>query len=115
MLTTRIRPKISVNPLATTKYRPAAVMPFSITMMKSLGSSTAVPNPMFRPMKPIQRMHEEAGGDTEPEPTQGEWLARACADSTPRPLAAATFAADMHFSPHADVEGTGSCACRSTR
>ena len=31
MLTTRIRPKISVKPLATTKYRAASVTPLSVT------------------------------------------------------------------------------------
>ena len=31
MLTTRIRPKIRVKPLATTKYRAARVIPFKVT------------------------------------------------------------------------------------
>jgi hypothetical protein len=32
MLTTRIRPKIRVKPLATTKNRAARVSPFNVTM-----------------------------------------------------------------------------------
>ena len=43
MLTTRMSPKISVKPLATTKYSAAAVRPLSSVMRKSLGSSTAGP------------------------------------------------------------------------
>ena len=43
MLTTRISPKMSVNPLATTKYSAAAVSPLSSVMRKSLGSSIAGP------------------------------------------------------------------------
>ena len=43
MLTTRIRPKISVNPLATMKYSAAAVSPLSSVIRKSFGSSTAEP------------------------------------------------------------------------
>ena len=43
MLTTRISPKISVKPLATTKYSAAAVSPLSSVMKKSLGSSIAGP------------------------------------------------------------------------
>ena len=38
MLTTRMSPKISVKPLATTKYSAAAVSPLSSVMRKSLGS-----------------------------------------------------------------------------
>ena len=37
MLTTRISPKISVKPLATTKYSAAAVSPLSSVMRKSFG------------------------------------------------------------------------------
>ena len=43
MLTTRMSPKISVNPLATTKYSAAAVSPLSSVIRKSFGSSTAGP------------------------------------------------------------------------
>ena len=43
MFTTRIRPKISVKPLATTKYRAAAVRPLSSVIRKSFGSETAGP------------------------------------------------------------------------
>src|SRR3954454_19292042 len=43
MFTTRIRPKISVNPLATTKYSAAAVIPLSSVIRKSFGSLTAGP------------------------------------------------------------------------
>ena len=38
MLTTRMSPKISVNPLATTKYSAAAVSPLSSVIRKSFGS-----------------------------------------------------------------------------
>src|SRR4051812_12737771 len=43
MLTTRMSPKMSVKPEATTKYSAAAVTPFSSVMRKSFGSSTAGP------------------------------------------------------------------------
>ena len=43
MLTTRMSPKISVKPLATTKYSAAAVSPLSSVMKKSFGSSIAGP------------------------------------------------------------------------
>ena len=43
MLTTRISPKISVKPLATTKYSAAGVRPLSSVMKKSFGSETAEP------------------------------------------------------------------------
>ena len=44
MFTTRMSPKMSVNPLATTKYSAAAVIPLSNVMKKSFGSLTAGPN-----------------------------------------------------------------------
>src|SRR5690348_4066378 len=37
MLTTRIRPKINVKPLATTKYRAASVNPLRVTVMNCVG------------------------------------------------------------------------------
>jgi len=43
MLTTRISPKIRVKPLATMKYRAAAVSPLSSVIRKSLGSLVAGP------------------------------------------------------------------------
>ena len=43
MLTTRMRPKISVKPLATTKYSAAAVTPLISVIRKFLGSSMAGP------------------------------------------------------------------------
>ena len=39
MLTTRIRPKISVKPLATTKKSAASVTPLSVTTRNCFGSS----------------------------------------------------------------------------
>ena len=42
MLTTRIRPKISVKPLATTKNSAASVTPLSVTTANRRGSSTAL-------------------------------------------------------------------------
>ena len=44
MLTTRIRPKIRVKPLATTKYSAASVVPLSVTTAKRRGSSIALTN-----------------------------------------------------------------------
>src|ERR1700712_3409529 len=43
-------------------------MPLSITMMKFFGSSTAVPNAMLRPMKPIQRMTKRPAAIPSPSP-----------------------------------------------
>ena len=54
MLTTRMSPKISVNPLATTKYSAAAVSPLSSVMRKSLGSETAEPKLVPEAMKRTQ-------------------------------------------------------------
>ena len=42
MLTTRMSPKISVNPLATTKYRAASVSPLSVTVTNCFTSSAAL-------------------------------------------------------------------------
>ena len=42
MLTTRIRPKISVKPLATTKKSAASVSPLSVTTANLRGSSAAL-------------------------------------------------------------------------
>ena len=52
MFTTRISPKMSVNPLATTKYTPAAVNPLSSVMTKSWRLSTAEPNAVCTPVQP---------------------------------------------------------------
>ena len=54
MLTTRISPKISVKPLATTKYSAAAVSPLSSVIRKSFGSLVAGPNDEPEAMNTIQ-------------------------------------------------------------
>src|SRR3954470_578742 len=51
MLTTRMSPKMSVKPEATTKYSAAAVTPFSSVMKKSFGSSMAGPKLVLVAMK----------------------------------------------------------------
>src|SRR3954452_23856153 len=51
MFTTRMRPKMSVKPEATTKYSAAAVTPFSSVMKKSFGSSMAGPKLVLVAMK----------------------------------------------------------------
>ena len=48
MLTTRIRPKISVKPLATTKNSAASVVPFSVTTANWRGSSIALTSSQTR-------------------------------------------------------------------
>src|SRR3954447_7990944 len=54
MLTTRMRPKISVKPLATTKYSAAAVRPLSSVIRKFFGSLTAEPKVAPLAMKSTQ-------------------------------------------------------------
>ena len=53
MFTTRIRPKISVKPLAITKYRPASVNPESVTRIQS-GTPPFSPKPEPNALYPTQ-------------------------------------------------------------
>src|SRR4051812_12901884 len=66
MLTTRMRPKISVNPLATTKYSAAAVSPLSSVIRKSLGSLTAEPKLVPDAMNRTQTMRNATTAVTSP-------------------------------------------------
>ena len=61
MFTTRMSPKISVKPLATTKYSAAAVRPLSSVMRKSFGSLTAGPKlvPDGDEQHPDDREHDQ--------------------------------------------------------
>src|SRR3954469_11401651 len=69
MLTTRITPKISVNPLATTKYSAAAVSPLSSVIRKSLGSLTAEPKLVPEAMNSTQTMRNATTAVTSPYPS----------------------------------------------
>ena len=53
MLTTRISPKMSENPLATMNSSPANVSPFSNVRVKLRQSSMAEPNVVVRQFPPI--------------------------------------------------------------
>ena len=66
MLTTRMSPKISVKPLATTKYSAAAVSPLSSVMRKSLGSSTAGPKLVPEAMNSTQMSGKHHEGEQHP-------------------------------------------------
>ena len=74
MFTTRIRPKMSVKPLATTKYSAAAVRPLSRVVRKSFGSLTAGPKVVPDAMKSTHTIgqrdeqHQEGATD-EPDGT----------------------------------------------
>ena len=69
MLTTRISPKMSVKPLATTKYSAAAVRPLSSVMRKSLGSSIAGPKLVPEAMNSTQMSGKTTSASSTARPT----------------------------------------------
>ena len=69
MLTTRMSPKISVKPLATTKYSAAAVSPLSSVMKKSFGSSTAGPKLVPDAMNRTQTIGNAITRTSSPSPS----------------------------------------------
>ena len=69
MLTTRMSPKISVKPLATTKYSAAAVSPLSSVMKKSLGSSIAGPKLVPEAMNSTQMTGKTTRASSTARPT----------------------------------------------
>src|SRR5258706_1397360 len=60
MLTTRIKPKISVKPAATTKKRAASVIPFRVTTQNSLPS-----------WLPLYAIHATTARPSNPSKTRG--------------------------------------------
>src|SRR4051812_30761284 len=109
MFTTRISPKMSVKPLATTKYSAAAVSPFSSVMKKSLGSSIADPKLVPDAMNRTQMTGKTTSASSSQRPTRRSdpyvAISSTRRDRNSRPIHGASRTIENRFWRPSDTSG----------